>query len=274
MKLKDLTYSDVLDTAIELGYSFNRHKEFINDYIRHQKIDFLYDYPYLEIYNEGRTTPVDESDLDPFFKLQVIYTFSEKDYKDLMKYIVSLYMDNENEAESIKSQIIEKVIRRQMVLTWKVEGETLTVGGVREIKDYSHEEPPWADSLDVIQRIVIEEGVEKISANAFAACRRLEQVIIPASVMTIGDFAFTICYCGDKAIDGGKNVIWSLDDGVLLLKKNPAAMSDADFSTGYEMWNVAGKNIKSIKIERGVIPGRRFFEWLGRLSVNLQMSLI
>lgn len=161
-----------------------------------------------------------------------------------------------------------------MSMTWKVEEETLTIGSVREIKDYSQEDPPWADSIENIQRIVIGEGVEKISANAFAAFYRLEHIVIPASVNTIGDFAVSFCYCGDKRIDGGQNVVWSLDDGILLLKKNPAAKSNADFSTGYAMWNVAEKNITGIKIERGVIPTRRFFEWLGRLSTNLQMSLL
>ncbi len=147
-----------------------------------------------------------------------------------------------------------------MNLCWEIADKTLTVGGVSEIDCYSAEEPPWFDSVPKIQRIVIEDGVEKIGELVFIECRHLEQVTIPASVTTIGEFAFTICCCGDKTIDGGRNVIWSLDDGVLLLKKNPAAKSDADFSTGYEMWNIASKNIKSVKIERGIVPGKRFFD--------------
>ena len=157
-------------------------------------------------------------------------------------------------------------------LRWKVKNKTLTVGGVEEIKDYSSEEAPWVDSLSSIQKIVIEEGVEKIAAHAFDDCTRLEQLIIPASVKTIGDFAFTFCYCGDRKINGGKNVIWSLTDGKLIIKKNPAAQSDADFSTGYETWNVIEKNITGIKIERGVIPSKNFFEWLTRMGNDIKVS--
>ena len=158
-------------------------------------------------------------------------------------------------------------------LRWKAEGKTLTVGGVCEIKDYSQEKPPWADSIEDIQRIVIEEGVEKISERAFIECHRLEHLIIPASVKTIGDFAFAFCYCGDRRINGGKNVIWSLDNGILMIKKNPAAKSEADFSTGYEMWNVADKNIKGVKIERGVIPGKQFFDWLAKMGGNVSVQI-
>lgn len=158
-------------------------------------------------------------------------------------------------------------------LRWKVEGKTLTVGGVSEIKDYSKEKPPWIDSLEDIQRIVIEDGVEKIAANSFIECTRLEQVIIPASVKTIGDFAFTSCYCGERTVNNGKNVIWSLDSGVLMIKKNPDAKSDADFSTGYEMWNVAEKNVTSIKIERGVIPSKQFFDWLAKMGNNVSVQI-
>ena len=151
-------------------------------------------------------------------------------------------------------------------LRQKVEGKTLTVGGVREIKDYS------CDNPNAIKKIVVEAGVEKISANAFFKCKRLERMIIPASVRTIGDFASTFCFCGDRNINNSKNVIWSLDDGVLKIKKNPAAKSDADFSTGYEMWYIVEKNIRSIEIERGIILNKRFFDWLGRQSGNIQTS--
>ena len=157
-------------------------------------------------------------------------------------------------------------------LRWKVEGKTLTVGGVSEIKSYSYEATPWRDSFRDIQRIIIEDGVKKISARAFDDCTRLEQLTIPASVKTIGDGAFTFCYCGDRKINSGKNVVWSLDDGTLTLKKNPAAKSDVDFSTGYETWQVIEKNITSIKIERGIVPSKRFFDWLNKSGVNVSVS--
>ena len=152
-----------------------------------------------------------------------------------------------------------------MSMTWKVEEETLTIGSVREIKDYSQEDPPWADSIENIQRIVIGEGVEKISANAFAAFYRLEHIVIPASVNTIGDFAVSFCYCGDKRIDGGQNVVWSLDDGILLLKKNPAAKSNADFSTDMQCGTLPRKISRALKLSAASFPPEDFLSGLDGL---------
>ncbi|MBQ4494899.1 MAG: leucine-rich repeat domain-containing protein [Selenomonadaceae bacterium] len=157
-------------------------------------------------------------------------------------------------------------------LRWKVEGKTLTVGGVSEIKAYSYEATPWRDSLNNIQRIIIEEGVEKISARAFEECRRLELLTIPASVKTIGDMAFSICYCGNGLANGGRNVYWTLEGGVLNLKKNPTVRGDADFSTGAVTWLAVEKNITGIKLEAGVVPKEKFFEWLGRRSNAMQIA--
>ena len=157
---------------------------------------------------------------------------------------------------------------------WRVENLTLTVGGTDKIKDYSKENPLWHDYLRTVQGIVIEDGVKEISANAFSKFPRLEQVIIPASVTTIGDLAFTLSYCGNQAVNGGKNVIWCLERGTLLIKKNPAASADADFSTGYESWNIVEKNIKAIKIECGIIPSKGFFEWLWQSGRDVQIKFV
>lgn len=157
-------------------------------------------------------------------------------------------------------------------LRWKVEGKTLTVGGVREIKFYRYGDLPWVRSVDAIQEIVIEAGVEKISANAFSECTRLELLTIPASVKTIGDMAFTFCYCGNRAVNGGKNVIWSLDDGVLTFKKNPAAKFATNFSIGVVSWRAVEKNITGFKLEAGVVPKEKFFEWLAQRDNAAQIS--
>ena len=157
-------------------------------------------------------------------------------------------------------------------LWWKVEDKTLTVGGVREIKAYSYEETPWRDSLNDIQRIIIEEGVEEISARAFEECRRLEQLTIPASVKTIGDMAFSFCYCGDWRANGGKNVYWTLEDGVLNLKKNLDVKNETDFSTGAVSWINLDKNITGIKLEAGIVPKEKFFAWHNKRSNALQIT--
>lgn len=145
-------------------------------------------------------------------------------------------------------------------LTWSFAGKTLTVGDVREIKFFPYSKLPWLKHLHDIQRIVVGDGVEKIAAQAFEECKRLELVTLPASVKTIGDMAFSVSFCG--SINGIKNVFWCLEDGVLVLKKNPDVSPAADFSTGSISWVFAEKNIRSIKIEDGVKPTGKFFEWM------------
>ncbi|MBR4642987.1 MAG: leucine-rich repeat domain-containing protein [Selenomonadaceae bacterium] len=176
---------------------------------------------------------------------------------------------NERKFIPVVNQTPKPVVEK---LRWKVEGKTLTVGGVREIKDFSKEEPPWVDSIDNIQKIVIEEGVEKISANAFIDCRRLELLTIPASVKTIGDTAFTACYCGNRLENGGRNVFWCLEDGVLIFKKNPAAKSAFDFSIDVVSWLAVEKNITGFKLEPGVVPKEKFFDRLAKRGNALHVS--
>ena len=146
-------------------------------------------------------------------------------------------------------------------LTWSFAGKTLTVGGVREIKFFPYGQIPWIKHLHDIQRIVVGDGVEKIAAQAFEECKRLEMVTLPASVKTIGDMFASVSFCGDRFVNGGRNVFWCLEDGVLVLKKNPVAVGD-DFSTGFASWIFADKNIRGVKVERGIKPTEKFFAWL------------
>lgn len=176
---------------------------------------------------------------------------------------------NERKFIPVVNQTPKPIVEK---LRWKVEGKTLTVGGVRVIKDFSREEPPWLDNILDIQKIIVEEGVEKISANAFIDCKRLELLTIPASVKTIGDMAFTACFCGNRFENGGRNVFWCVEDGVLVFKKNPVAKSDADFSTGSVSWLPVEKNITGFKLEPGVVPKEKFFEWLSKRGDALQAS--
>ena len=193
---------------------------------------------------------------------------------------VSLPIDSiAEQAKQLRAKLLSRMLEENSTtkpapekLRWKVEGKTLTVGGVREIKFYTYGDLPWVRSVDAIQEIVIEAGVEKISANAFSECKRLELLTIPASVKTIGDLAFTFCYCGDRSVNGGKNVIWSLADGVLMFKKNPDAKFATNFSIGAVSWRAVEGNVTGVKVERGITPDKRFFDWLGGLSSDVQVS--
>ncbi|MBR6713697.1 MAG: leucine-rich repeat domain-containing protein [Selenomonadaceae bacterium] len=157
-------------------------------------------------------------------------------------------------------------------LRWKVEGINLTVGGVNKIKDYSEEVPPWNDYLRDVQRVIVEDGVTEIAAHAFSNCVALEHVTIPASLETIGDFAFTFSYCGEWNVNNRKNVIWSLERGTLIIKKNPNAANETDFSIGDIAWKDIEKNIQAVRIERGIFPAKNFFDWINRMGDGVSVT--
>lgn len=156
--------------------------------------------------------------------------------------------------------------------------------------------------------VTLPDGLIKICAGAFKVCESLTEITIPDNVAEIGENIFygctslekiyykagfgfedklragnnaqlipidaekkTISYCGNRAVNGGRNVFRSIEDGVLMIKKNPAALADADFSTDWDTWEVVEKNITGIKIERGVIPDKKFFDWFIRQPFSAQL---
>ena len=157
-------------------------------------------------------------------------------------------------------------------LSWKIKDNTLIVGNVYEIEDFSSE-LPWGNFIDIIKKIVIVNGVKKIIAHAFADFPNVEEVAIPLSITDIGDCAFSISFCGNNAVNDGKNVIWCLEDGVLVIKKNPAVKDvKADFSIGDVSWEAVEKNIKNFKLESGIVPNKTFFDWFIQRSKKMKIS--
>ena len=113
-------------------------------------------------------------------------------------------------------------------VTWNFDSATgtLTISGTGAMKDMSFdddgEDQPWYDYRATITKIVIGDGITQIGALAFYACSNVEEVVfernekgessvtaignsvffecmelkeilIPASVETIGDYAFKTC---------------------------------------------------------------------------------
>ncbi len=82
-------------------------------------------------------------------------------------------------------------------LTWKLEGNTLTISGTGAIEDYpsdgSGKNAPWDSVSDSIQTVVLEDGVTSIGERAFDHCSSLTVVTIPGSVLSIGNKAFYYC---------------------------------------------------------------------------------
>lgn len=114
--------------------------------------------------------------------------------------------ENEN-AESGASQEIPSSMEYNVCgenLTWSLEDGTLSISGTGRMSDYTwhvtddedlaeYVDAPWFDQRESIVRIVVEDGVTSIGANAFAACWMVNDVSIPDSVTDIGEGAFDGC---------------------------------------------------------------------------------
>ncbi len=77
---------------------------------------------------------------------------------------------------------------------WKLEGGTLTIsgsGGLNTKPGYFQN--PWAQYLEQITEIIIEEGVTAVGDGSFYGCPNLKRVKLANSVTEIGSYAFKSC---------------------------------------------------------------------------------
>lgn len=89
-------------------------------------------------------------------------------------------------------------------LTWTLSSDgVLTVSGDGAMADGNR---PWCYHIDVIDSIVIEDGVISIGKSAFSGCFA-QSVSIPDSVTSIGDNAFELCSLKAVVIPNGVTVI-------------------------------------------------------------------
>ena len=79
-------------------------------------------------------------------------------------------------------------------LKWQLSGGTLTISGSGTMPDYTDANmPPWYDSAEAINRIVVAEGVTSVGSLAFYGCSTATGVSLPSTVTSIGDRAFKNC---------------------------------------------------------------------------------
>lgn len=73
----------------------------------------------------------------------------------------------------------------------------LTISGSGRIPDYAcggnPAAAPWNDKKDIIEDLVIEEGITEIGVNAFRDCKNLKSVRLPYTVYRIHGYAFRNC---------------------------------------------------------------------------------
>ena len=82
-------------------------------------------------------------------------------------------------------------------LKWNLdENGTLTVSGTGYMTNYEAEtETPWYNVRSQIYKVVIEDGTVAVGDHAFEMCGNLSEVVFPANLISIGNWAF-----GDTAI--------------------------------------------------------------------------
>ena len=77
-------------------------------------------------------------------------------------------------------------------MAWNLSNEgVLTISGEGEM-EFEDDKAPWFEYTDLIEKVVITEGVTSIANEAFYSCRQLKEVELPDSLSSIGEKAF--CY--------------------------------------------------------------------------------
>jgi len=77
-------------------------------------------------------------------------------------------------------------------LSWSIDEGTLIISGNGVMPD-NQKNIPWKPYTNSIKKVVIENGVTTIGAEAFLFCGKLTSIIIPESVTSIGMSAFNRC---------------------------------------------------------------------------------
>ncbi len=99
---------------------------------------------------------------------------------------------------------------------WTYEEGVLTVKGNGKMPDYADENGemttrPWEDKIDVIEEIIIEEGITRVGDYAFLGMKRVVEVTVPESLESIGKYAFRRCITINDVAFGDKLEI--IEDG-------------------------------------------------------------
>ena len=83
-------------------------------------------------------------------------------------------------------------------LIWKVNSDlTLTISGTGDMYNYGswENESPWSEYRDMIQKVMIAEGVTSVGSYAFYSCSNVTNVSLPETLQKIQEGAFMYCGC-------------------------------------------------------------------------------
>ena len=83
-----------------------------------------------------------------------------------------------------------------VIAKWTLENRTLTISGTGEMKEWSFNiKEDWHNTqyTNLIEKVIINEGITNIGEYAFYECDSLTNINIPEGVINIGDYAFEGC---------------------------------------------------------------------------------
>ncbi len=88
-------------------------------------------------------------------------------------------------------------------VTWEYNNRTLTFTGSGDMYDYTatynskneiiSSDVPWADGVNHVEKVVIENGITSIGNASFSCFNKLSDVHLPESLTDIGDATFACC---------------------------------------------------------------------------------
>lgn len=131
-------------------------------------------------------------------------------------------------------------------ITWKIDKDnTLTISGTGSMVDYDYyySTMPWLVGQMFIKKIVVGEGITHISGYAFKGADKVEELVLPSTLQTIGENAFYQLYSlkaltlpdaltsvGSHAFDECKS-LQSVTFGSKLEEIGYSAFEDCDIQT-------------------------------------------
>ena len=146
----------------------------------------------------------------------------------------------------------------------------MTISGYGETKDYYAPygfDVVWADFIDDIHTVVIEDGVESIGEYMFSYCTNLKNVSIPNSVTKIGAYAF--CNCGSLANFTIPEGVTEIGDSAFEGCANLTNISFPESVTGIGEYAFAECNLLSVTIPANVTKiGAGSFQGVERIYVD------
>ena len=97
------------------------------------------------------------------------------------------------ETEEVTKEIVASGFLEDADIEWKIVGTTLYVSGDGEIPGFSDREEQFRDwqlYKDIVEKIIIEDGITKIGKKNFVGFVKTKEVIFSDSVTELGEMAF------------------------------------------------------------------------------------